>query len=248
MPVDIHPEEKIPGVELIMTRLHAGGKFSGKNYNFSGGLHGVGISVVNALSKQVEVFIKRDGVERRMEFRDGFRASELEIARHGRQEEHRHAAALLARPEVLRHAEVRAARAAPPAAREGGALPRPHRPAVRRGQRRAQRMVLRERPARLPARRDRRARAAAGRNCSAARWRRTTRSSTGPGLDRRRRAGAGELRQPDPDRAGRHPRQRPALRPHRSRCASSATSATCCRAASSSRPRTSGTASASCCR
>jgi topoisomerase-4 subunit B len=78
MPVDIHPEEKIPGVELIMTRLHAGGKFNNKNYNFSGGLHGVGISVVNALSKKVEVFIKREAVERRMEFRDGFRASELE--------------------------------------------------------------------------------------------------------------------------------------------------------------------------
>src|SRR6187401_2419073 len=79
MPVDIHPEEKIPGVELIMTRLHAGGKFSNKNYAFSGGLHGVGISVVNALSTRVEVYIKRDGVERRMEFRDGFRASALDV-------------------------------------------------------------------------------------------------------------------------------------------------------------------------
>jgi topoisomerase-4 subunit B len=78
MPVDIHPEEKIPGIELIMTRLHAGGKFNNKNYTFSGGLHGVGVSVVNALSKQVEVFIKRDGNEYRMEFRDGFRSSPLE--------------------------------------------------------------------------------------------------------------------------------------------------------------------------
>src|SRR6476659_2831792 len=78
MPVDIHPEEKIPGVELIMTRLHAGGKFSNKNYAFSGGLHGVGISVVNALSTKVEVFIKREGLERRMEFRDGFRSSALD--------------------------------------------------------------------------------------------------------------------------------------------------------------------------
>jgi len=78
MPVDIHPEEKIPGVELIMTRLHAGGKFNNKNYTFSGGLHGVGVSVVNALSKKVEVFIKRDGSEHRMEFRDGFRSSPLE--------------------------------------------------------------------------------------------------------------------------------------------------------------------------
>ena len=72
MPVDIHPEEKIPGIELIMTRLHAGGKFSNKNYTFSGGLHGVGVSVVNALSTQVDVFIKRDGNEYRMSFKDGF--------------------------------------------------------------------------------------------------------------------------------------------------------------------------------
>ena len=79
MPVDIHPDEKIPGIELIMTRLHAGGKFSNKNYTFSGGLHGVGVSVVNALSKKVEVFIKRDGNEYRMEFQNGDRTSPLEI-------------------------------------------------------------------------------------------------------------------------------------------------------------------------
>ncbi|KFL36859.1 DNA topoisomerase IV subunit B [Arenimonas donghaensis] len=79
MPVDVHPEEGIPGVELILTRLHAGGKFSGKNYTFSGGLHGVGVSVVNALSKKVEVFIKREGQEHRMEFRDGDRSSALDV-------------------------------------------------------------------------------------------------------------------------------------------------------------------------
>ena len=79
MPVDIHPEEGIPGVELILTRLHAGGKFSNKNYTFSGGLHGVGVSVVNALSTLVEVRIKRDGNEYRMSFRDGDRATPLEI-------------------------------------------------------------------------------------------------------------------------------------------------------------------------
>jgi len=79
MPVDIHPEEKVPGVELILTRLHAGGKFSNRNYAFSGGLHGVGVSVVNALSTLVEVYIKREGNEYRMSFRDGLVASPLEV-------------------------------------------------------------------------------------------------------------------------------------------------------------------------
>ncbi|HEY4294318.1 DNA topoisomerase IV subunit B [Luteibacter sp.] len=79
MPVDIHPEEKVPGIELILTRLHAGGKFSNKNYAFSGGLHGVGVSVVNALSTRVDVTIRRDAQEYRMSFANGDRASELEV-------------------------------------------------------------------------------------------------------------------------------------------------------------------------
>ena len=79
MPVDIHPEEKVPGVELILTRLHAGGKFSNRNYQFSGGLHGVGVSVVNALSTRVEVTIRRDGQIHRMDFKDGERASNLAV-------------------------------------------------------------------------------------------------------------------------------------------------------------------------
>jgi topoisomerase-4 subunit B len=79
MPVDIHPEEGVPGIELILTRLHAGGKFSNKNYAFSGGLHGVGVSVVNALSHKVDVTIRRDGQEYRMSFANGDRASELEV-------------------------------------------------------------------------------------------------------------------------------------------------------------------------
>lgn len=79
MPVDIHPEEKISGVELILTRLHAGGKFSNKSYEFSGGLHGVGISVVNALSERVVVTIKRDGKIHEMEFANGEKASKLKV-------------------------------------------------------------------------------------------------------------------------------------------------------------------------
>jgi topoisomerase-4 subunit B len=77
MPVDIHPDEGIPGVELILTRLHAGGKFSNKNYTFSGGLHGVGVSVVNALSNKVEVAIRRDGQIWQMTFKNGDRATPL---------------------------------------------------------------------------------------------------------------------------------------------------------------------------
>ncbi|MBB3226912.1 topoisomerase-4 subunit B [Luteibacter sp. Sphag1AF] len=79
MPVDIHPEEGVPGVELILTRLHAGGKFSNKNYAFSGGLHGVGVSVVNALSTRVDVTIRRDGQEFRMSFANGDRISDLDV-------------------------------------------------------------------------------------------------------------------------------------------------------------------------
>jgi len=79
MPVDVHPDEGIPGVELILTRLHAGGKFSNRNYRFSGGLHGVGVSVVNALSTRVEVTIKRDGQVYRMNFKNGERASNLSV-------------------------------------------------------------------------------------------------------------------------------------------------------------------------
>ena len=78
MPVDLHPEEKVPGVEVILTRLHAGGKFSNKNYRFSGGLHGVGVSVVNALSTHLEVWIRRDGKEYNMAFANGAKASKLE--------------------------------------------------------------------------------------------------------------------------------------------------------------------------
>ncbi len=78
MPVDLHPEEGLPGVEVILTRLHAGGKFSNKSYQFSGGLHGVGVSVVNALSKHLEVWVRRNGREYNMAFANGAPISQLE--------------------------------------------------------------------------------------------------------------------------------------------------------------------------
>ncbi len=79
MPVDKHPVQKKPGVEVILTTLHAGGKFSDKNYQFSGGLHGVGVSVVNALSTKLEVQIKRGGKVYQMAFKNGDKASNLKV-------------------------------------------------------------------------------------------------------------------------------------------------------------------------
>lgn len=79
MPVDLHPQKKKPGVEVILSTLHAGGKFSDKNYRFSGGLHGVGVSVVNALSKRLEVWVKRGGKEYNISFANGKRKTELQL-------------------------------------------------------------------------------------------------------------------------------------------------------------------------
>ena len=81
MPVDNHPQQKIPGVEVILTKLHAGGKFSNKNYHFSGGLHGVGVSVVNALSKDLQVWIRRNGKEYHIAFKGGNKKSSLKAVR-----------------------------------------------------------------------------------------------------------------------------------------------------------------------
>ncbi len=79
MPVDIHPKEKVSGVELILTKLHAGGKFNDKNYKFAGGLHGVGVSVVNALSKKLETWVKRGGKEYHIAFAGGKPTSKLKV-------------------------------------------------------------------------------------------------------------------------------------------------------------------------
>ena len=79
MPVDIHPTEGVSGVEVILTKLHAGGKFSNKNYEFAGGLHGVGISVVNALSSRVDIQVKRNGQIYKIAFENGVKVEELEV-------------------------------------------------------------------------------------------------------------------------------------------------------------------------
>ena len=79
MPVDLHPEQKKPGVEVILSTLHAGGKFSDKNYQFSGGLHGVGVSVVNALSKRLDITIRRDGNVYAMAFENGDKVEDLTV-------------------------------------------------------------------------------------------------------------------------------------------------------------------------
>ena len=79
MPVDMHPEQKKPGVEVILTTLHSGGKFNSDNYQFSGGLHGVGVSVVNALSKLLEINIRRNGEVYEMEFKDGEKSKDLNV-------------------------------------------------------------------------------------------------------------------------------------------------------------------------
>ena len=121
------PKEKISGVELILTRLHAGGKFNDKTYQHSGGLHGVGVSVVNALSKHLEVWVRRGGKEYNMSFADGKRAASskwstsAEVARPA-------PPAVLARSQVLRHRQdLAVAKPEAGAARQGGALPEPAR-------------------------------------------------------------------------------------------------------------------------
>ena len=124
MPVDIHPKEKISGVELILTRLHAGGKFNDKTYQHAGGLHGVGVSVVNALSKHLECWVRRGGKEYNLSFAGG--RPDLRSSRSSAtspKSQHRHDDPLLAGSEVFRHRQVRDAEPEAGAAGQGGAVP-----------------------------------------------------------------------------------------------------------------------------
>ena len=130
MPVDIHPKEKVSGVELILTRLHAGGKFSDRSYESAGGLHGVGVSVVNALSKHLECNVRRDGREWNIGFKDGKVVSKLEAV--GEVKRGRTGTTV----RILRLAEHLGAAAQAHAEGQGRAVPGTSRQADGRGQRR----------------------------------------------------------------------------------------------------------------
>ena len=183
MPVDIHPKEKVSGVELILTRLHAGGKFSDKNYKFSGGLHGVGVSVVNALSKHLEVL----GQARRQGIQHGLRAtarrtSKLEVVGKVGKNNTGTTVRFWPDPKYLRHAEVLACRSSstccaprPCCARACASRSRSRRPRREGG------VVLHGRPRRVPARSARRAASGCRRRAvHRARSKANRKRSTGP--------------------------------------------------------------------
>ena len=211
MPVDIHPEQGKPGVEVILCTLHAGGKFSEGSYQFSGGLHGVGVSVVNALSLELEVTVKRDGNVYRMRFANGNKASELEIIDTVARRSTGTTVRFRPDPRYFDTVKFSVSRLTHLLRAKAVLCPGPQHHVHRRGDRPARGVVLRERPAGLHPRRHRRVPDAAGR----ALRRQLQRQDRGRGLGgavaaRGRRADHRELREPDPDRAGRHARERAA--------------------------------------
>ena len=136
MPVDIHKEERVPGVEVILTRLHSGAKFSDKSYRFSGGLHGVGVSVVNALSSKLEVWVRREGKEHHMAFADGKKTSELKVVGTVGQRNTGTTVRFWPDPKFFDSPKFSVPQAQARPARQGGALPRPAHPLRPRGARR----------------------------------------------------------------------------------------------------------------
>ncbi len=163
MPVDIHPKEKVSGVELILTRLHAGGKFNDKNYEVSGGLHGVGVSVVNALSKQLECWIKRNGKEYNISFKDGKVSSKLEVVGTVGQRNTGTTVRFWPDPKFFDSRQVLGSLAQARAQGQGGAVPGPQDHLRERSHQRKRRVVLHRRSRRLSEGRDRQGRRAAGR-------------------------------------------------------------------------------------
>jgi topoisomerase-4 subunit B len=124
MPVDLHPEQKLPGVEVILSTLHAGGKFSDKSYQFSGGLHGVGVSVVNALSELLEVTIRRDGNVHTMAFSGGDKTTDLKVTGSCGKRNTGTGIRFKPDPQYFDSANFSRAQAEPRIARQGGAMSR----------------------------------------------------------------------------------------------------------------------------
>ena len=233
MPVDKHAKEGVSGVEVILTRLHAGAKFSDKNYRFSGGLHGVGVSVVNALSKKLQVWVRRDGNEYFMWFADGKKKAELKVI--GQVGKRNTGTTIRFWPDEKFFDTTEVQRPAPQArhARQGRPLARAaHALHQRERQGRQRRVVLRRRPQRVPHVRARRradgSRSAVRRPLQGI----ESRSRLGRGLADRRTATSSPRATSTSFRRRRAARTSTGSAPASPRrSASSASSAICCRAA-----------------